>query len=256
MNAFILAAGLGTRLRPLTDTMPKALIPVCGKPLLQILLERLKNDGFDQIVVNVHHFASQITDFLNANQNFGLDMRISNETGHLLGTGGAIRKGGQLFTNGKPFLVHNVDILHNLDLRSFYKQNAQPNEAVLLTSPRKTQRYLAFETNDTRLMGWTNLKTGEVKSPFPGAIARLKEQITTGNEYLHLSAFSGIHIVPANMVNAMQTWPEEFSIIDFYLDACAQGTVRGVEKENLKLVDVGKLDTLHTAESFLQEING
>lgn len=249
MNAFILAAGLGTRLRPLTDSMPKALVPVGGKPLIRILIERLKADGFTHVVVNVHHFAEQIVNYLNANQNFGIDIQLSDETGQLLETGGAIKKAGKLFGNGEPFLVHNVDILHNIDLAQFYREEARRGEAVLLTSPRKTQRYLVFD--NSRLVGWTNIATGEIKSPFPGAFARIEEKVKNGRGSIHLSAFSGIHIFPSEMLSAMDSWPDKFSIIDFYLKTCVHGSVRGIEHKDLKLVDVGKLDTLAAAEDFL-----
>ena len=163
MNALIFAAGLGTRLKPLTDTMPKAMVPVNGKPLVQILIEKLKSIGVMEIVINVHHFAQQIIDFVAANDCFGIDIKFSDETDMLLETGGGLKKAARLFSNDKPILVHNVDILSNADLLSLYN-NA--TSTTLLVSQRNTQRYLLFDKDD-RLVGWTNIATGEVKSPFP-----------------------------------------------------------------------------------------
>ena len=153
-QAMIFAAGLGTRLKPLTDTMPKALVRVGGQPLLWHVIMKLKKAGYERIVVNVHHFASQITDYLAANDHFGLDIRISDETEALLETGGGIKKALPLFDPSEPILIHNVDILSNLDL------NALPMDAPLLVvSERKTKRYLMFD-DEMRLHGWTNIETG------------------------------------------------------------------------------------------------
>ena len=162
MNALIFAAGLGTRLKPLTDTMPKAMVPVNGKPLLQILIEKLKTIGVTKVVINVHHFAQQIIDFVNANDSFGIDIRFSDETDMLLETGGGLKKASQLFDDKSPVLVHNVDILSNADLSALYEE---AKHTTLLVSERQTQRYLLFDDNN-RLVGWTNIATGEVKSTY------------------------------------------------------------------------------------------
>ena len=142
-QAMIFAAGLGTRLRPLTDTMPKALVRVGGEPLLHRVIMNLKAAGFERIVVNVHHFAEQIVDYLKTNDNFGLDIRISDESDALLDTGGGIRKAAPLFDPSSPILIHNVDIFHNVDLAHFY-QEAANHDATLLVSKRETSRYLIF----------------------------------------------------------------------------------------------------------------
>ena len=131
----IFAAGMGTRLKPLTDTMPKALVRVGGEPLLRRVVENLAGAGVDRIVVNVHHFASQITDYLKQNSNFGLDIRISDESECLLDTGGGIRHAESLFDANSPIHIHNVDILSIVDLRSFYDlASASHVDAVLLVS--------------------------------------------------------------------------------------------------------------------------
>lgn len=239
-QAFILAAGLGTRLKPLTDTMPKALVPVCGKPLLQHQIERLAAAGFTHIVVNVHHFADQIIDFLDKNHHFGSDICISDERTELLETGGALRHAAHLFDSTSPILVHNVDILHNVDLAQLYALHTNDVAATLLVSHRDTSRYLVFD-NGHRLMGWTNIKTGEVKP------ADLKAE---GGRLL---AFSGIHVLSPSLLTKMESWPSRFSIIDFYLDACQHSIIRGIEVPDFRMVDVGKLDTLATAEEFMAD---
>ena len=237
-QAMIFAAGLGTRLRPLTDTMPKALVRVGGEPLLHRVILNLKKAGFERIVVNVHHFAEQIVDYLKTNDNFGLDIRISDESDALLDTGGGIRKAAPLFDPSSPILIHNVDILHNVDLAKFY-DIAADNDATLLVSRRDTSRYLIFN-EEMRLNGWINIKTGEVKPP---------HRVVEGRE-AHF-AFSGIHVFSPRLFPLMAEWPDKFGIIDFYLDACQKADIRGYLKTDLRLLDVGKLDSLVEAEKFI-----
>lgn len=227
----IFAAGLGTRLKPLTDTMPKALVTVGGMPLIWHVIMKLKAAGYERLVVNVHHFAQQIVDYLAANGNFGLDIRISDETGGLLETGGGIRKALSLFDPTSPILIHNVDILSNLNLAAL-----PADETVLVVSERKTKRYLQFD-DTMRLVGWKNIETGEVK----------------GREARSL-AFSGIHMLGPSMFPLLEDWPQCFPIMDFYLAVCNQQLIRGYEACNLRLLDVGKLDTLEQAELFLKQL--
>lgn len=227
----IFAAGLGTRLKPLTDTMPKALVTVGGMPLIWHVIMKLKAAGYERIVVNVHHFAQQIVDYLAANGNFGLDIRISDETGGLLETGGGIRKALSLFDPMSPILIHNVDILSNLNLAAL-----PADETVLVVSERKTKRYLQFD-DTMRLVGWKNIETGEVK----------------GREARSL-AFSGIHVLGPSMFPLLEDWPQRFPIMDFYLAVCNQQLIRGYEACNLRLLDVGKQDTLEQAELFLKQL--
>ena len=135
----IFAAGLGSRLKPLTDNMPKALVPVAGKPMLEHVILKLKAAGFDQIVINIHHLGQQIIDFLQANNNFGVQIYLSDERDYLLDTGGGIKKATRFLMGDEPFLVHNVDILSNVDLRQFYRHHAEGKAlATLLVSQRKT----------------------------------------------------------------------------------------------------------------------
>lgn len=242
-QAMIFAAGLGTRLKPLTDTMPKALVPVGGQPLLWHVIMKLKATGFERIVVNVHHFAQQIIDYLQANRNFGLDIRISDERSRLLETGGGIKKALPLFDQQSPILIHNVDILSNLDLAGDLLSSECPPDALLVVSRRQTKRYLLFD-DEQLLDGWTNVETGEVKSPYPGL----------DPSGLRRLAFSGIHVIWPMVFPLFQEMPERFSIIDFYLKFCHQYAFIGHEQKDLRLLDVGKLDTLEQAETFIKQL--
>ena len=156
----IFAAGLGTRLKPLTDRIPKALVPVNGIPMLQHVILKLKQAGFTEIVINIHHFGEQIISFLQAHQNFGIMVRISDEREELLDTGGGIKKAIPFFSGNEPFLVHNVDILSDTDLKALYDYHRQStNDATLLVSQRETSRYLLFDKDNARLCGWINKQT-------------------------------------------------------------------------------------------------
>ncbi len=244
----ILAAGLGTRLKPLTDTMPKALVPVCGTPLLDINIRRLQQQGYDRFVVNIHHFAQQIRDYV-ALQDYAPQVLFSDETGQLLETGGGLKKAQQLFRDDEPILIHNVDILDNVDYEHFSRQHLPDEDAVLLVSRRKTQRYLLFD-NAMHLMGWTNVATGEVKSPYEYV---RRTGLSQHGEPLNMFAFSGIHSFSPRLFALMDRFPDRFSIIDFYLSVCHRSHIVGLVKDDLRLLDVGKLDTLEQAEQFLQQ---
>jgi len=241
MQAMIFAAGLGTRLKPLTDRIPKALVRVGGEPLLKRVIFQLKDAGFTRIVVNVHHFSNQIIDYLRDNDNFGLDIRISDETDKLLETGGGIKKAWPLFDQTEPILIHNVDILSNVDLKKFYQP--LPLAARLLVSERKTKRYLLFD-DTMRLVGWTNIETGEVKSPYKDLDPKKYK----------MYAFSGIHMVAPSLFPLMDDEPDKFPIMDFYLKHCDKVRIEGYVKNDLKLMDVGKQETLREAEKFLDEL--
>ena len=245
MKALIFAAGLGTRLRPLTDSLPKALVPVGGEPLLHHVICKLRAAGYDELVVNVHHFASQVIDYLSAHD-FGVSIRISDESALLRETGGGIAFArGLLEPLEGPFLVHNVDILSNLDLAWLREQTRPEALATLVVSERKTSRYLLFG-EDMRLKGWTNVQTGEVRSPYPA------EEL----KYCRALAFSGIHNLSPAIFDAFREadMPERFPIMDFYIQACGKHPIYGVVPNNLQLVDVGKLDTLAAAEEFISSI--
>lgn len=246
MNIFILAAGLGTRLKPLTDTMPKALVPVGGRPLLQILIEKIKRECNDpEIVINIHHFAEQIIGFVEAQQGFGLPVSFSDERELLLETGGGLKQAAPLFKNNEPILIHNVDILSNVDLGAFYQQHADDPDvaATLIVSERTTKRYLLFD-DDNRLVGWTNIETGEVRSPYKDLEV----------ERCRKFAFSGIHIVSQSLLPLMDKWPARFPIMDFYLSVCDKVVIRADIRHDLQLLDVGKLDSLTQAETMVQKL--
>lgn len=241
MKAFIFAAGLGTRLKPLTDTMPKALVPVGGKPLLTHVLNKLQQEDFDQFVVNIHHFGEQIINYLDTHCN-QLNISISDERACLLETGGAIKKAISLLGN-ESFLIHNVDILSNARLRDLMQLHlCSAAAATLLVSKRKSSRYLLFDAN-MRLKAWTNTLTGEIKSPFPYI------DVNTLTPY----AFSGIHCFAPILFPAMANYPDKFSIIDFYLDQCLLFPIYGYKQTDLQLLDVGKLDSLQQAETFCMD---
>lgn len=245
MKAMIFAAGLGTRLKPLTDTLPKALVPINGKPLLQLVIEKLKLAGVTEIIVNVHHFPDLIIDFLKANNHFGIRIEVSDERDQLLDTGGGIRKAAWFFDDGKPFLVHNVDILSNVDIHALYQQHMRTNSlATLVVSARDTFRYLLFN-DDLRLKGWINEKTGETKPT----------QISKPELYQKL-AFSGIQVLSPQVFESMESLPPKFPIMDFYLSNATSKVITGFVPTDYRMMDVGKLDVLDEAERFvLNSIN-
>lgn len=241
MKAMIFAAGLGTRLKPLTDNLPKALVPIAGKTLLEWVILKLKAAGFDEIVVNVHHFPNQIIDFLKENNNFGIRIEVSDERNQLLDTGGGIRKASWFFDDGKPFLVHNVDILSNVDLKALYHQHMRTNSlATLVVSRRDTFRYLLFN-DDLQLKGWINEKTGEMKP------ANLKKI-----ELYNKLAFSGIQVLSPSVFTLMEQLESKFPIMDFYLSNAANQTISGFVPEDYNMLDVGKLNVLDEAERFVR----
>ncbi len=238
MKALIFAAGLGTRLRPLTDTMPKALVPVAGVPMLQRVLCKLRDAGIDSFVVNVHHFAEQIETFL-SEHDFGVDVAVSREEREPLETGGGIKRAAPLLASPQGrFLVHNVDILSDLDVRWLLAQDDPASLATLLLIDAPADRCLLFD-DGMRLVGWTNVRTGEVKSPYLPDFDPAK--------YRRYS-FCGIHILSEAVFTKMAAWPDKFSIIDFYLSACEAGTIRGVVAPDLHLIDIGSPEKLAEAQ--------
>ena len=237
MKAMIFAAGLGTRLRPLTDRMPKALVPVGGVPMLERVIVKLKAAGFTGFVVNVHHFASQIEDFLAENRNFGVHIDISRETAQPLETGGGIRR-AEPFLKGGRFLVHNVDMLSDLDVRKFMAADDPASLATLLvTDSEDADRFLLFD-DSMRLAGWTNVRTGEVRSPYPDFDPSKCRRLS----------FCGIHIISPEVFELMRGWPEKFSITDFYLRVAAAQEIRGVYVPDLRIIDIGSPGKLAEAE--------
>ena len=246
MNAFIFAAGLGTRLKPLTDTMPKALVPVGGKPLLAHVIEKLKAAGCKKIVINIHHFGEMIIDYVKSQNNFGVEILFSDERQMLLETGGAIKHAVDLLGD-EPFLIHNVDILSNVDLKALIAAHSKADSAAtLLVSKRNSTRALLFSP-EGNLTAWTNKTTGEVKSPYENIKIASLGSVTGLEEF----AFSGIHIFSPRLFKYFGAYPEKFSIIDFYLNTCKDEKIKAYTQEGLQLLDVGKLDSLERAEGFV-----
>jgi NDP-sugar pyrophosphorylase family protein len=244
MKALIFAAGLGTRLKPITDSIPKALVPINGKPLLQLVIEKLKSAGFNEIIINIHHFPNQIIDFLKEKNNFGIRIEVSNECDELLDTGGGIRKAAWFFDDGEPFLVHNVDILSNVDLNELYNKHLTTNSlATLVVSQRNTFRYLLFAEN-IRLNGWINEKTGETK---PVGFKKSKSHLKL--------AFAGIQVLSPDVFEMMNGLNLKFPIMDFYLSNATTAIINGFVPANFKMLDVGKLNVLDDAEQFVRELS-
>lgn len=247
MKAMIFAAGLGTRLKPITDTKPKALVPVCGQPLLYHVITKLVAAGYDDLVVNVHHFPERIIHYLHSHD-FGARIAVSDERDFLRETGGGIKFAAPLLTDsfaplektGEPFLVHNVDIVSNLDLKWLREQHREGALATVVVSERKTQRYLLFD-DDGRLKGWTNIATGEVRSPYPDI----------DPDQCRKLAFAGIHLISPAIFAAFDRYGfgDRFSIIDFYLRACADHPIYAAVPPSFHMVDVGKFDQLPDAEA-------
>jgi NDP-sugar pyrophosphorylase family protein len=235
MKAMILAAGVGSRLRPLTDTRPKALVEINGVPMLEIVLRRIIKSGFDEIVVNVFHFADMIVDFLRAQNNFGIRIEISRET-ELLDTGGGLKKVADFFDDGRPFLVHNVDVISNIDLNKMYRFHVETAAlATLAVQARATGRYFLFDKTG-RLCGWESVKENRMewtKSPVPN-FQRL--------------AFNGIHVISPEIFPIMS---EEgvFSIIRTYLRVAGEGKkIMAFRVDDYYWRDIGRPENLETVQ--------
>ena len=237
MKAMILAAGLGTRLKPFTNNHPKALALVNEKTLLQRNIEYLAGFGFNDVVVNVHHFADQIIDVLEKNNGFGSKVTISDETDEVLETGGGIKKARWfLGKDTSPFVVMNVDILTDLDLGKMLDFHLKNNPlATLAVTERETSRYFLFDEKGL-LNGWRNIKSGEEK------ISRKSSQ------YIQ-KAFSGIQILSPEIFSLMQH-TGKFSMVDAYLKLAETNPIMGFEHSALKFVDAGKPESILKAEEL------
>jgi NDP-sugar pyrophosphorylase family protein len=213
MKAMILAAGLGTRLHPLTDDRPKALVTVAGRTLLEIALARLRSFGVGEVIVNAHHFAEMIADYLKANDNFGMRIEVSREE-ELLDTGGGLKQAAHFFLEGggntqEPFILHNVDVLSNIDLASMVRFHKERNAlATLAVQQRETSRYLLFDEQG-QLCGRRAGQDGEVEWARPAAQTQAL-------------AFSGIHVLSPQIFAKMEE-KGAFSIIPAYLHLAARG---------------------------------
>lgn len=234
MKAMIFAAGLGTRLNDETLNKPKALVDVGGKTLLQHAIEKLKNEGVSEIVINVHHFSNLVISFLN-NSDFGIKIHVSDETEKLLDTGGGLKKAAGFLAGDEPILIYNVDIISNLSLQLLLEEHLNSNSLVTVAvRKRETQRYFKFDKNK-QLVGWINKKTGETKISRP-------ENFETAVEM----AYSGIHIIQPEIFSLMPE-NDRFSITDFYLELAKTNSIKGYFDDSELWMDVGKPEQLEEA---------
>lgn len=243
MKAMIFAAGLGTRLLPLTSEIPKALVAINGKPALEWLIRRLIKTGITQIIINVHHFADKVIDFINQNHSFGIDINFSDERNMLLDTGGGLKKAAWFFDDNQPFLVHNADILSDINIAKmldFHNQNKAL--ATLFIQKRITSRYLIFD-EEKQLLGWKNIKTSEVI---------LTRQTTT---YTQDYAFNGIHIIDPEIF-ALMKQEGKFPIIETYLQLAQSHRIVGYNPLNTSWMDIGKPENLPQASLLTRKIYG
>ena len=245
MKALILAAGLGTRLKPFTDTHPKALAPVNSRSLLEINIRNLQRFGIFDVVINVHHFADQIIEVLERNNGFGSRFQISDETDAVLETGGGLKKAGHFFRNEQSFLIINVDILSNFDMNKLLTQHNISNSlATLAVQERTSSRYFLFgkpghphpndEPESLSLYGWKNINSGEEKIP------RKTDQV------LKPLAFSGIQLLSSAILDKIKM-EGKFSLVDVYLDLCTSEKITAWEHTGDLLLDVGKTESLQQA---------
>jgi NDP-sugar pyrophosphorylase family protein len=239
MKAMILAAGLGTRLKPFTDKHPKALAIVNNKTVLQRNIEYLASFGIKDVIINVHHFAQQVIDFVKANNGFGSTISISDETNELLETGGGIKKAAWFFEKERePFVVMNVDVLTDLDLNKMIDFHFQQKPlATLAVTSRKTSRYFLFNESGI-LCGWRNEKTGEEKS------SRYSEKLIS-------KAFSGIHIISPEIFLLIKR-EGKFSMVDVYLELSQSNNILAFDHSDSKFIDVGKPESLLQAEEMFK----
>lgn len=239
MKAMLLAAGLGTRLRPLTDHRPKALVEIDGRTLLEITLTRLREFGIREVIINVHHFADVVVEYLKSNENFGMRIEVSREE-VLLDTGGGLKKAGWFFLEGsegvdEPFLLHNVDVISAIDFQRMMEWHKESQSlATLAVQERETARYLLFD-EETQLCGRRILR-------------EKKDEVVRGAGKLEALAFTGIHIISPRLLTLLS---EEgvFSIIDAYLRLAAQGEkILGFRADKYYWRDLGKMEQVRQAE--------
>ncbi len=270
MKAMIFAAGLGTRLKPITDTLPKALVPVCGKPLIDYVCRKLMSAGINEAVVNIHHFADKVEAWAreqdwvvtskagweNSDDRDGkMFIELSDERAMLLETGGAVLHARKYLEGCGRFLIHNVDIFSNADLGWLEGQVRPDALATLLVSNRKTSRYLLFHPETMRLVGWLN--TDQNDSHIEDPSLKVEDCRAYG--------FSGIHVLSDEVLGLMDEYVKEkglpaddvkgtkFPIMSFYMWVSMKRPVYGAVAENLDFLDVGKLDTIELAENYIKQ---
>lgn len=234
----IFAAGFGTRLKPITDKIPKALVPINGKPILEHVISKLIREGIDEIIINVHYLSDQIINFLNKKNNFGIRIEISEEE-CLLDTGGGLKQASWFFNDNKPFLVYNVDIISNINIKKMleFHKNSEAIATIAVRN-RTSSRYFLFN-NESFLCGWKNIKTGE-------------EIISKEFKLLNPLAFSGIHIINPSVFNYMDE-SVKFSIVETYLKLSINQSILGYNHSNDIWFDIGNIKKMEMAEKFLKE---
>lgn len=238
MKAMIFAAGLGTRLKPITDFIPKALVEINGEPILGYQIKRLASFGFTTIVVNVHHHAEKVKSFLSTLKMPGVEVLISDESDLLLDTGGGLWKAARFLKGDEPFLVHNVDILSNINLRNVYQKHLQSEAlASLVVSNRESSRRFLFN-HDGFLRGWENSKSGERKLP------------CSETENLVPAAFSGIHVVDPSIFS-LHNQQGVFSIVDVYLSLCGKHSIKAINPIDSMILDIGTPQKLEEANRLV-----
>lgn len=238
----ILAAGLGNRMKPLTDNCPKALLKLNGKPLLEHVILRLITFGYEEFIINVHHFSEQIIDFIKVKNSFGKKIEFSDESDMLLETGGGLLKASWFFNDNKPFLVCNADIISDINLALLRKFHDQEKAlATLAVRHRVTSRYFIFDQQKI-FVGWKNTQTGEIKSPF---------EITEKPEEI---AFSGIQIINPAIFNLILE-KGRFSLTDLYIRLCGKQCIKGFVHDEGFWFDVGKQGELERASLLLNKID-
>lgn len=240
MKAMIFAAGLGTRLRPLTNDKPKALVEVNGVTMLEIAVKKLKNAGVDQLIVNLHHFGEKIREFLTGKRFFDMDIRFSDEKDLLLDTGGGLKKASWFFDDGLPFFLYNVDILTDLDLSRLLDFHKKHNPlATLAIKSRPGSRFFVWDKNYT-LCGWKNFQTGEEKQS--------RDEFARATPF----AFSGIHVIDPAIFDLMEE-KGAFSIVDAYVRLAAKHPIKGFLHDDGYWQDLGKPENLKKGEEAVKK---
>jgi N-acetyl-alpha-D-muramate 1-phosphate uridylyltransferase len=239
MKAMIFAAGLGTRLKPLTISRPKALIPVHGKPMLEWVILKLKKNNIEDIIINVHHYPGQVIDFLKSKDNFNINIEISHEH-DLLDTGGGLKKAGWFFENEKDILIHNTDILSDIDLSAMYQQHTRNNaDATLCVSQRPSSRYLLSDSSGY-LCGWQSIKTAET--------LWVEKPVKNVRQF----AFNGIHIISEKFIKKFKA-ESNYPIIPEYLRLAKDHKICFYDASQSRWLDLGKNKNLKRADKLFND---
>lgn len=238
----IFAAGYGTRLKPITNNIPKALVKIGDKVLLGLIIQNLIDFGYNQIIINVHHFADQIINYLNENSNFNIEIAISDERDELLDSGGGLKKASWFFNKNETCLLHNVDIISDIDLNDMLEYHLKSKaSATLAVRNRETQRYFIFNKG-MQLKGWKNKASNEIK--YVGQISGFQQEL----------AFSGIHFIESDILEYISS-EGKFSIIDEYLKIAEHAKIVGYDHTNSIWMDIGKPESLKNAATILGQMN-